>query len=366
MPSSLTEGEHVLPPTPLNVPTPVRRIPAVALLLGVLAGIFLVLRCAYHISAASDASQKTKGRRISDDGFPNPCELPQEPKEQRQSHELQEAAGAASARREASASPSSGEGAASLGWPAAPSRVKYPSPLLDLIGLFDKTTSMQAWMLEVEAAQLEVGGFGLSGEAYMDALVRRGMEILQEVEGVGFSSEVRDEERQQFMHASGECSRLLKSLVEQGESHWVDACKAKIGILKSGVDTASSHMQRAPDQRRLGPDDPVLETMMGLRTAVGAAQEAHQRMHHILSTFPQLLALADAVGSLGAAIQGVEEALALAANACAEAWTKYLQDVRERWQAEGGEAGQQLLDDIAKAKEVQQKLRFISGGTLSK
>ncbi|CDI87347.1 hypothetical protein, conserved [Eimeria praecox] len=333
-------------------------------MLGVLVTVFLLLRCAYRISPATNTLKETNGRRVSDDQFPNPCEVPQQEKQGSHPRQRQGIAGAVAARPEAAASHSSGEGAAALGPPTAPSPAGYsPATHLDQADLYVRLALMEAWMVQAEDVKAELGEASQVTDSVVEDLVRKGGKITKDLEGIIFSDGIQHHERQQFMSTVSKCTELLQGLLKSVEGRWANACEKQKSLLKSSYADALSHLQHVLRRRRVGPEDPAVEKMKQLREALNEARKVYEKVESISNALPKQLSLREVLEGLQAIIAALEESLTLAANACAEAWIRYLTTLRQESQAEGAgdEVKEKLLEEMQTAKILLPNLRFISG-----
>ncbi|CDI79926.1 hypothetical protein, conserved [Eimeria acervulina] len=349
--------------SPLKTATPARPVMGVALMVALLVTIFLVLRCVYHLSTVSNAFKGTKGRRISDHGLPNnPCELPQQDQQRRQDPQ-QEVAGAAVAIPEASVGPHSVEGAAGLA-PTPPPVQDYPlATHLDLIDVHDKSTSMEVWMLQVEATEAGVGKGCKFFDAKTPDLLLEGVKLVGGLQVVDFSEEVNEGERRQFMVTLGQCKDRVERLVGQSKCHWIDLCNAQASLLKSNADRVSVYLQKVHGPHPVSPEDPAVGAMMDLRKTINSATKVCEDAEVIFTAFPEVSNLGSALSSLSSGIHEAESLLMGAADACAKAWTEQLTLLRQMLQGEGDEPRQRLSDGIQTAKETLRLLRSISGTT---
>ncbi|CDJ36439.1 uncharacterized protein EMH_0085600 [Eimeria mitis] len=363
MPSPSTGMEHDVSQPILNASSPTRPvITGVALMLALFVATFLVLRCFYHISTMSSASKGASGRRLSDHGRHDPCDAPQDREEQQQQQQQQQdVAGAAGPMPEAVAgAPSGAEAAASA--PSTPSLpAGYSSAVhLDLLDVYGKSTYMNSWLSGADdaASSVRVGG------TEYDEVLRDGVKFLAALQAVTFAGDVGEEDRQEFLKTLDQCRKTATRLAQQREGSCIDVCEVKASSLRSRFVGSSRHLEKARSGHLLQPSDPELQTMMGLREAVKSAQKVYDDTKSMFPDFFGLSGVQNSLKSLSAAIQEAEDSLMLAANACADSWTRHLKALQPAAQAEGahGErARQKLIEGMDTAKQMQTKLRYISG-----
>ncbi|CDJ28609.1 uncharacterized protein EMH_0001840 [Eimeria mitis] len=355
--------EHDVSQPILNASSPTRPvITGVALMLALFVATFLVLRCFHHISTMSSASKGASSRRLSDHGRHDPCDAPQDREEQQQQQQQQEdVAGAAGPLPGAVAgAPSGAEAAASA--PSTPSLpAGYSSAVhLGLLDVYEKTTYMNSWLSGADAAASSVG----VGGTEFDDLLRDGVKIVGELQAVTFAGHVGEEDRRDFLKTLDQCRSMTTRLAKQRESSCIDVCEVKASSLRSRFVGSSRHLEKTRRGHLLQPSDPEVQTMVGLREAVKSAQKVYNDTKSMFPDFLRLSGVQNSLKTLSAAIQEVEDSLMLAANACAESWARHLKALQPTAQTEGpdGErARQKLIEGMDTAKQMQTKLRYISG-----
>lgn len=367
VPFSLTENGNAVPHPSVSTPTLARFAAEVAPLLAVLVFIFLLVRCVYHIPT-TNAYRTTKGRRMSDHPWENPCQPERQPGQEQGQDVPGAPAGAVAAPPAGAASISSGEG------PAAPPRPKqnfpagYSPPFhLDLMTLYTRSSGLNAWIISAELAEHNISKGEAVSTSDFEELLREAVDLLKDLKLIVFSKEVSDQERQSFINTLTQSTQLAKRLAERMKDHWAKSCNSQVHLLKSSFARAHDHMQRMLGGHVLQPSDPAILALVELRKALNDAKKVYDGIDNILSATRGLSTLGSSLGTLSKEIKEAEASLQQAVDACAGSWTRHLTDLNQQMQVGGSDerARQRLLDGMQTAKKVQEKLHIISGRALS-
>ena len=285
----------------------------------------------------------------------------------KQEQHRQHPEGAVAAPSGASASTSSVEEEASSSPPTPLIPPGYsPAAHLHLVDLYLQSTAMHAWMLQVDLAEADLGKGGNAEGSSLEDLLCKGVEILNGLQAITFSDEVNTNERHSFISTLGQFTQLAKRVFEQVEGRLTDACKTQTNLLKSGLASASVHVQRIIDRHLINPEDPAVQTLIGLREAVIAAKEVYAMAKSCYCALFGTSALVDSLRNLSAVLTAVEGSLQLTADAWADIWIQHLAALHQRSQASGGDGSREILTDIMPtAERILEKLRLISGRTRS-